>query len=161
MAIPTTSVISSAQLAATGAVSTASCGRQVCCKTRRQGGRFENLVAFLVFGQHLLYKAEEHEICIFRKTLLEFDFVDFLSHLHVRFDNAVGRFKMQKLCRSHNCNTYEANSKAREWTAVTQGRCFYMARTKFRTSKVIMNINNIVKTVSSNSSCHPFRVSGL
>ena len=37
----------------------------------------------------------------------------------------------------------------------------YMARTKFRTSKVIMNINNIVKTVSSNLSCHPSRVCGL
>ena len=119
------------------------------------------MVAFWFFGQHLLYKAEEHEICIFRKTLLEFDFVDFLSHLHVRFDNAVGRFKMQNLCRSYYLNTCEANSKASKWTAVAQGRCFYMARTKFRTSKVIMNINNIVKTVSSNLFCHPSRVSGL
>jgi hypothetical protein len=41
--------------------------------------------------------------------------------LHVRFDNSVGRFKVQKLCRSNYCNTCEANSKAREWTAVTQG----------------------------------------
>jgi hypothetical protein len=73
----------------------------VCGKTRRQGGRVENLVAFMFFGQHLLHKAEEHEVYIFRKALLEFDFFDFLSHLHVRFDNAVGRFKVQKLCRSY------------------------------------------------------------
>ena len=107
MAIPTTSVTSSAQLAAVGVGSTGRCRREVCGKTRRLGEDSEFGSTF-VFWQHLLYIAEKHEIYIFRKALLEFDIVDLLSHLHVRLDNAVGRFNMQKLCRTYYCNMCES-----------------------------------------------------
>ena len=73
-----------------------------------------------VFGQHLLYKAEEYEIKIFRKALFVLDLLNLLSHLHIRFDNAVGRFKIQKYVTDYN-NTRKEISKAIEWTAVKQG----------------------------------------
>jgi len=91
MAIPTTSVSSSAQLAAG---STGSGRREVSGKTRRRGEDSE-LGSMFVFWQYLLYIAEEHDIQIFRKALLELDIADLFVHLHVRFDNAVDRFRMQ------------------------------------------------------------------
>jgi len=117
MAIPTTSVRSSAQLVTAGAVSTGSYRRAVCCKTRKTKFR---IAVCLFLGSTCFTRPRStryrssgklcsYLICsIFFRTCI-YDSTMLLAD------------SRSKKCVTDYSNTRKENSKAIEWTAVKQG----------------------------------------